>query len=79
MLDVIVGSQQRHAVSMPEHEEIVTALAARDAERAEGAMLRNLDRLLGEVEAFDRSEHPMLIDRVVPWMTRERAAGSGAT
>lgn len=79
VLDVIVGSQQRHAVSIPEHVDIVEALAARDPDRAEQAMLRHLDRLLTEVEACDRSEHAMLIDRTVAWMTRERATGSGAT
>ena len=76
VLDVIVGSQQRHAVSIPEHEEIVEGLEARDADRAERAMLRHLDRLLEEVETFERGEHAMLIDRVVAWMTSERAAGS---
>jgi GntR family L-lactate dehydrogenase operon transcriptional regulator len=75
VLDVIVGSHSSESVSIPEHLKIVEALAARDPERAERAMLEHVDRLIAEVEAFRSSGGgDAVVDRVVAWMTREANA-----
>jgi GntR family L-lactate dehydrogenase operon transcriptional regulator len=75
VLDVIVGSHSSESASIPEHLEIVEALAARDPDRAERAMLGHVDRLIAEVEAFRSSGGgDAVIDRVVAWMAGEASA-----
>jgi GntR family transcriptional regulator, transcriptional repressor for pyruvate dehydrogenase complex len=55
VLDVVVGSHSSEAHSVDEHEAILDAIADRDAERAEAAMVSHLDRLIAETTQFSES------------------------
>jgi len=76
VLDVIVDRHSNESMSIPEHREVVEALASRDPGRAERAMLEHLDRLIAEVEVFQHSGAAVLVDRVVAWMTDEARASA---
>jgi GntR family transcriptional regulator, transcriptional repressor for pyruvate dehydrogenase complex len=51
VLDVITAGRGTTEASPHEHEEIVAAIVARDADAAEAAMVRHIDRLIDDASA----------------------------
>lgn len=73
-LDFIIGNRSRELMDIRDHREVLEALAAGDGDSAERAMLRHLDRLIHEVEAFQEGDSAAVLDRVVAWMAGEAGA-----
>jgi DNA-binding GntR family transcriptional regulator len=65
ILDVITGGHGTHEQSLPEHEEILAAIRARDPDAAEESMVRHLNRLISEVETFLENGQGQVVDRLL--------------
>lgn len=71
ILDVIVGSHHSEARSIFEHKAVVEAIAARDVDAAEAAMVEHVNRLILEVEEFASGDQAALFDRMLAWVKAE--------
>jgi DNA-binding GntR family transcriptional regulator len=58
----LLNTRRRLELTLAEHEAVVTALEARDGERAAEAMHRHLDAVLAELESFARERPELFAD-----------------
>jgi len=61
IIDVVTRSHGTVASSIPEHRALLEAIEARDADRAEAAMVSHLERLIRETSDFAQSAHSQLV------------------
>lgn len=65
VLDAITGGRGTMGQSVPEHEPILAAIRARDAEAAAEAMAEHMTRLIAEVEEFASGDNNRLFERLL--------------
>jgi DNA-binding GntR family transcriptional regulator len=59
----LLASPERHTRTRAEHERIVDALAARDGERAAGAMIAHLDAVMVQLVSLANKQPQLFADR----------------
>lgn len=67
-LDIALGLEDHQHGVVDEHQEIVDAIAARDAERAERMVNEHFDHMITAAEEFLEKENVAVVDRLLAWM-----------
>jgi GntR family transcriptional repressor for pyruvate dehydrogenase complex len=74
-LDIALGFDDHQHGVVDEHQEIVDAIADRDAELAERRVNEHFDHMIVAAEDFLEKENVAVVDRLLAWMKTASAQG----